>query len=187
MSSLLWTTFRRFLWGNYASSEETAFMKDALLSLSSSTTPRTAPTACGSWGSPISQVKRVNWKTEAWTKHVLYARCKKVLFWDLRHPKQWKQRDLNSIALKRKMQVLLFFWISFIKFCCGKKHKMWHFMGREMLTVDSYAVFLSVAGQNIRNIWTKSVSTVFHCQLFLDVWSGIKTRGSDSWQGVQGF
>lgn len=59
MSSSPWTTFRRFLWGSYGSSEETAFMRDALLSLSSWTTPRTAPTACDSWGSQIWQVDRV--------------------------------------------------------------------------------------------------------------------------------
>lgn len=60
MSSLPWTTFRRFLWGNYGSSEETAFTRDASLSLSSSTTPRMAPTACASWASQTWQVTRVD-------------------------------------------------------------------------------------------------------------------------------
>lgn len=52
MSSSQWITFRRFLWDNCESSEETAFTRGDLPSPSSWTTPRTAPvawTSSGSW------------------------------------------------------------------------------------------------------------------------------------------
>lgn len=84
MSLLLWTTFKRFLWANCASSEETACMKDVLLYRSSSTTPRTAPTAYSSWDLQTWRVRRTTEKQILEKENVQCLFCKRKCFLKLK-------------------------------------------------------------------------------------------------------